>query len=336
MKIKDYLEDKLFFLIVNLLIFATVTVILYLGRIGSAIIFLIGCIWFIPLISYIVLDFFKSKKYYDEIDSALKNLDRKYLLPEVVEEPNFYHGKFLYEVLKETDKDMHEHVNSFKVKQKEYREYIETWVHEIKTPIASIDLILENSDSEAASGVKREIKKVEGYIDQVLYYARSTDVSKDYLIKEFSLIKSIRNVIKRNSRDFINKRIALELQNFDYVVYSDEKWVEFILSQIINNTIKYTPNNGKVSVFAEQNKNSIILKVKDSGVGIPEKDLGRVFEKGFTGENGRRFTKSTGIGLYLCKNLCDKLGLGIRIYSKENEGTEVSLVFPIGDALLAK
>lgn len=336
MRIKDYFEDKIFFLIVNLLIFATMAVILYLGRIGSAIIFLIGCIWFIPLISYIILDFIKSKKYYDEVSSILENLDKKYLLSEVLEEPNFYHGKFLYEVLRETDKDMHEHVNSFKVKQKEYREYIETWVHEIKTPIASIDLILENSDSEAASGVKREIKKVEGYIDQALYYARSTDVSKDYLIKEFSLIKSIRNVIKRNSRDFINKRIALELQNFEYVVYSDEKWVEFILSQIINNTIKYTPNNGKVSISAEQNKNSIILKIKDSGVGIPEKDLGRVFEKGFTGENGRKFTKSTGIGLYLCKNLCDKLGLGIKIDSKENEGTEVSVVFPIGDALLAK
>lgn len=336
MRIKDYFEDKIFFLIVNLLIFATMAVILYLGRIGSAIIFLIGCIWFIPLISYIILDFIKSKKYYDEVSSILENLDKKYLLSEVLEEPNFYHGKFLYEVLRETDKDMHEHVKGYRVKQKEYREYIETWVHEIKTPIASIDLILENSDSEAASGVKREIKKVEGYIDQALYYARSTDVSKDYLIKEFSLIKSIRNVIKRNSRDFINKRIALELQNFEYVVYSDEKWVEFILSQIINNTIKYTPNNGKVSISAEQNKNSIILKIKDSGVGIPEKDLGRVFEKGFTGENGRKFTKSTGIGLYLCKNLCDKLGLGIKIDSKENEGTEVSVVFPIGDALLAK
>lgn len=290
MRIKDYFEDKIFFLIVNLLIFATMAVILYLGRIGSAIIFLIGCIWFIPLISYIILDFIKSKKYYDEVSSILENLDKKYLLSEVLEEPNFYHGKFLYEVLRETDKDMHEHVKGYRVKQKEYREYIETWVHEIKTPIASIDLILENSNSDVASGVKIEIKKVEGYIDQALYYARSTDVSKDYLIKEFSLIKSIRNVIKRNSRDFINKRIALELQNFEYVVYSDEKWVEFILGQIINNTMKYTPNNGKVSISAEQSKNNIILKIKDSGVGIPEKDLGRVFEKGFTGENGRKFT----------------------------------------------
>ena len=253
---------------------------------------------------------------------TLDKLDRKYLLPEVIEEPNFYHGKFLYEVLKETDKDMHEHVKKYILEQKEYREYIETWVHEIKTPIASTRLILENNESESSENIKKEIKKIEEYIDQALYYARSTDVSKDYIVKEFSLGKSVRNVIKKNSRDFINKRIAIDLEDLDYKVYSDEKWVEFIINQVINNAIK------------NKSKNSITLKIKDSGVGIPNKDLGRVFEKGFTGENGRRFTKSTGMGLYLCKNLCDKLGLGLKITSKENEGTEVNIIFPIGDAII--
>ena len=119
------------------------------------------------------------------------------------------------------------------------------------------------------------------------------------------------------------------------VVQSDEKWVEFIINQVINNAIKYSVKNSRVKIFVNKSKNSITLKIKDGGVGIPNKDLGRVFEKGFTGENGRKFTKSTGMGLYLCKNLCDKLGLGLKITSKENEGTEVSIIFPIGDAIIA-
>lgn len=336
MKLKEYFEDKIFFIIVNFIIFATIAVLLFIGNIGSGIIFLIACFWFIPLFTYIILDFYKSKKFYDNITNALDNLDRKYLLPEVIEEPNFYHGKFLYEVLKETDKDMHEQVKKYKLEQKEYREYIETWVHEIKTPIASTRLILENNESKMSETIKKEIKKIEEYIDQALYYARSTDVSKDYIVREFSLGKSVRNVIKKNSRDFINKRIAIDLEDLDYNVYSDEKWVEFIINQIINNAIKYSSENSRVKVSANEFKNSIILKIKDSGVGIPDRDLGRVFEKGFTGENGRRFTKSTGMGLYLCKNLCEKLGLGIKINSEENEGTEVSIVFPVGNALMAK
>ncbi|MDZ4992430.1 sensor histidine kinase [Clostridium perfringens] len=336
MKLKEYFEDKIFFIIVNFIIFATIAVLLFIGNIGSGIIFLIACFWFIPLFTYIILDFYKSKKFYDNITNALDNLDRKYLLPEVIEEPNFYHGKFLYEVLKETDKDMHEQVKKYKLEQKEYREYIETWVHEIKTPIASTRLILENNESKMSETIKKEIKKIEEYIDQALYYARSTDVSKDYIVREFSLGKSVRNVIKKNSRDFINKRIAIDLEDLDYNVYSDEKWVEFIINQIINNAIKYSSQNSRVKISANKFKNSIILKVKDSGVGIPNRDLGRVFEKGFTGENGRKFTKSTGMGLYLCKNLCEKLGLGIKINSQENEGTEVSIVFPVGNALMAK
>lgn len=336
MKLKDYFEDKVFFLISNFIIFSAIAVLLFIGRVGSGITFLIGCFWFIPLFTYMFLDFFKSKKFYDEVTNALDKLDRKYLLPEVIEEPNFYHGKFLYEVLKETDRDMHEEVKKYKIEQKEYREYIETWVHEIKTPIASISLILENNESKSSENIKKEMKNIETYIDQALYYARSNDVSKDYIVKEFSLGKSVRNIVKKNSRDFINKRIAIELENLDYKVYSDEKWVEFILNQIINNAIKYTMKNSKVMISASKFKNSIILKIKDSGVGIPNKDIGRVFEKGFTGENGRRFTKSTGMGLYLCKNLCDKLGLGLKLTSEENEGTEVSIVFPVGNAKIAK
>ena len=226
---------------------------------------------------------------------------------------------------------MNERVKYFKDEQLEYREYIETWVHEIKTPIASTKLILENDDSKLSERVNYEIRKVENYIDQVLYYARSSDVSKDYIIKEFDLRAVVMKSIKSNSRDFINKKIKLELKEVSGKIFSDAKWIEFIINQVIVNAIKFSEaNKGVVEIYSEEYENNIVLTIKDNGVGISDKDIDRVFEKGFTGENGRRFGKSTGIGLYLCKKLCRKLGLGITITSKVNEGTKVNIVFPKG------
>ena len=154
-------------------------------------------------------------------------------------------------------------------------------------------------------------------------------MGKDYIIKKVELEPLVKKVIKRNQRDFISKRISLELKDLEQVFYSDSKWIEFILNQIIVNAIKYSKgNNDKIEIESQKQNNSIIISIKDYGVGINEKDIGRVFEKGFTGENGRKFGKSTGIGLYLCKKLCEKLGLGLYIDSKENYGTKVNIIFP--------
>lgn len=214
--------------------------------------------------------------------------------------------------------------------QLEYKEYIETWVHEIKTPIASTKLIIENNENPITDKINLEVKKVEGFIEQVLYYSRSNDVSKDYIIKAFKLRDAIMPAVKRNSRDFINKKIALNIENIDGIIFSDIKWVEFILNQIIVNAIKYSKvKGGIIKIYSVENKNNIVLNIEDNGVGIIDRDLNRVFEKGFTGENGRTFAKSTGIGLYLCKKLCGKLGLGINIESKDNVGTKVKIIFPI-------
>ena len=137
--------------------------------------------------------------------------------------------------------------------------------------------------------------------------------------------------VKSNSRDFINKNIKLDIRGIEGNIFSDEKWVEFIINQTIINAVNFSiPNEGKVSIYSKVNENNIILTIEDNGVGINEKDIDSVFEKGFTGENGRKFGKSTGIGLYLCKKLCDKLGIGISLNSKENIGTKVNIVFPQG------
>lgn len=331
MNIVEYIKERIPFLIINLVLFFIVAIFMYIANVPKSIIIIVFSIWFLPLVSYIVIELIKSRRYFDSINNVLENLDKKYLLPEVIDEANFIEGKILNNILKTVSKDMNERVKYFKDEQLEYREYIETWVHEIKTHIASTKLILENDDSKLSERVNYEIRKVENYIDQVLYYARSSDVSKDYIIKEFDLRAVVMKSIKSNSRDFINKKIKLELKEVSGKIFSDAKWIEFIINQVIVNAIKFSEaNKGVVEIYSEEYENNIVLTIKDNGVGISGKDIDRVFEKGFTGENGRRFGKSTGIGLYLCKKLCRKLGLGITITSKVNEGTKVNIVFPKG------
>ncbi len=335
MNIKDYLKDRTTFLLINFMLFTIVWVIMLLIEISANIIILIFCIWFLPIFSYIIAEYIKQKKFYVVVTNIMDNLDKKYLLVEIIKEPEFIEGKLVYNLLKVGNKDMHEHVKKYKDMESEYREYIETWVHEIKTPIASARLIIENNQNEVTRNINYEIRKVEEYIEQVLYYSRSNNVSKDYIISEVSLSTLVRNVVKRNSRDFISKKISIDMEAVEGTVYGDAKWLEFILNQVVGNSIKYTrEKEGKVRAYTVKNENNIVLTLEDNGIGIIDKDINRVFEKGFTGENGRKYGKSTGIGLYLCKKLSDQLGLGISLTSKIGEGTKVNIIFPLGKANL--
>lgn len=331
MSLIDYLKDRFLFLLINFILFIIIGAIMVLVNIGANIILLVFSIWFFPLFSFIIAEYVKSKRFYNEIISVMDNLDKKYLLSEIIEEPDFIEGKAVYDVLKEANKSMHEHVKKYRDMQSEYREYIETWVHEIKTPISSTRLIIENNEDKVTKSIDYEVRKIEDYIEQVLYYSRSNNVSKDYIIRELSLATVVRNTIKKNSRDFINKKISVDIEAAEGIVFSDGKWLEFILNQIIGNSIKYSrEKEGKVRVYTVQNENNIVLTIEDNGIGIVNKDVNRVFEKGFTGDNGRKLGKSTGIGLYLCKKLCDQLGLGLSLTSKLGEGTKVSIIFPLG------
>lgn len=330
MNIKEYFISKSPFIIINLIIYLLFLVLMGIAKMPYIIMFMIFLIWFSPLITYIIIDFITKKRFYDDISGIVDKLDKKYLLPEVIKSPNYYEGKIIYEVLSDCNRNMHEHVNFYKNLQKEYREYIETWVHEIKTPIASSKLIVENSESKEKNSLGDELRKIEEYINQALYYSRSTDVSNDYIVKEFELKEVIKECIRNNRRDFINKKISVDIEEVYGNVITDIKWVKFIVNQIIINSIKYSKDNGILKVYTTEGEDNIILTIKDNGIGILKNDVSRVFDKGFTGENGRKYGKSTGIGLYLCKKLCEKLGLGISLSSINGEETKVNIIFPIG------
>lgn len=329
MKIIDFFKDRGVFLAANLIIYLIVVAVLIAFNSNLIIVFVIGCLWFIPLFSYIILDYLRYRRYFNNIESILDELDKKYLLPEVIEKENFFVGEKINYIFRILSRDMHENIKYYRNMQEEYREYIETWVHEIKTPIASTKLIIENNNNEVTKKIYKEIDKIEGFVEQVLYYSRSDEVGKDFIIKEVNVYEIVKKVIKRNYRDFISKNIRLQLEEFEETVYCDTKWIEFILNQIIVNSIKYSKEKGNtIKITSKEFNNSVALTIEDNGVGIIDRDIARVFDKGFTGENGREFGKSTGMGLYLCKKLCGKLGLGLSLESKKGEGTKVSIIFP--------
>jgi len=330
MSIIEYFKDKILFLLINIMTFVIVASVMIVINISGVIVFLVFCTWFIPLIAYITIELIKHKRYFDSVELLLENLEKKYLLPEVMKQPKFLEGRIICDLLKKVSRDMHENVKYYRDMQEDYREYIEAWVHEIKTPIASTKLIIENNRDSVTDKINYQISKVETFVEQVLYYSRSNEVNKDYIIKSFDLNTAVMKVIKRNSRDFINKKIKLHIEDIEKIVYSDIKWVEFIINQIIVNSIKYAKDKDAfIKIYGNQGNNSITLTIEDNGVGIIDRDINKVFEKGFTGENGRIFGKATGMGLYLCKKLCKKLGLGINLQSKKDIGTTVTLIFPV-------
>ncbi|WP_252247457.1 sensor histidine kinase [Clostridium sp. ZBS4] len=331
MSILGYLKDRLLYLIINFILFISIVSVMLMLKIPLVIIFITFLMWFVPISIYFVLEIIKYKKFYDNLNGVMEKLDRKYLLSELIDEPNFIEGKILYNILKETNRDMNEEIKKYKNAQIDYREYIETWVHEIKTPIASSMLVIDNNLNETTNKIKYQIKRVEEFVEQVLYYSKIGEVSKDYIVKEFKIKTVINKVIKNNSRDFITKKISLEMNDLEQNIYSDEKWIYFILNQIIGNSLKYSKDNdSKIKIYSLKNNHNVTLVVEDNGVGINNQDIDKVFEKGFTGENGRIYGRSTGMGLYICKKLSEKLGISISINSLKGQGTKVNIIFPIG------
>ena len=327
MKFKSFIKDKI--LQICLIIFGIVTIEIFLLAypFGNFIKIYIPITIFGLYFISIIFEYLDKKRYYRNIYKFLNELEEKYLITEIINNPNFTEGKILKDVLEQTNKSMIENVNKYKYLQEDYKEYIEMWIHEIKTPIATTKLIIENNKNDVTKNIEEELNEVENYIEQALFYARSNTVEKDYYIKKSNLKDIVNECIKKNKTSLIHNRININTHELDKQVNTDSKWIVFILNQIIQNSIKY--KSSEIEIYAEQGKENIVLHIKDNGIGIKESEISRVFEKGFTGTNGRTLNKkSTGIGLYLCKKLCNKIGIGIELNSIQNEGTEIKIIFP--------
>lgn len=333
MKLVDYLKDKIILIIIYFIIFIFILFLLIAFNIQFLLTSYIMFLLFILGLILLLYDYFTKRSFYNRINKSLDNLDKKYLITEVIDNCNFLEGNMLLNYLYDINKNMIEDINKYKNNNVDFKEYIELWCHEIKTPVATTKMIIENNKNSVTNSINEEINKIENFIEQVLYYARSESVEKDYIVKDININKIVNNVIKKNKKLLISKKIKIKLENLDINVKSDSKWLEFIINQIINNSIKYSKENPVIKISAEKNKNNIVFNILDNGIGIKESEIDKVFDKSFTGSNGRNKYNSTGIGLYLCKKLCDRLDHKILIESKLNDYTKVSIIFPISSMI---
>ena len=330
MDFKLFLREKASTILLLLFGLITIEIFLMAYNVGMFIKIYIPLIIIGLYMISIIIEYFKRKKFYDNLLKILEELDEKYLITEIIKTPNFLEGQIFKNSLEQIDKSMLENVNKYKYMTEDYKEYIELWIHEIKIPIATSKMVIENNKNAITKSIDEELDKVENYIEQALFYAISNTVEKDYYIRKVVLKEIVNESIKKNKSSLIQEKISIDIHDLEIEVNTDNKWIVFILNQIIQNCIKYRKKeNSVIEIYANQGKENVILYIKDNGIGIKQGEITRVFEKGFTGTNGRLSNKkSTGIGLYLCKKLCNKLGIGIELNSVQNEGTEVKLVFP--------
>lgn len=329
MNFKLFLKEKAITILLLLFGIITIEIFLMAYNVGLFIKIYIPHIIMGLYVVSIAIEYFKKKKFYDNLSNMLEELEEEYLITEIINTPDFLEGKILKNTIETIDKSMLENVNKYKYMTEDYKEYIELWIHEIKIPIATSKMVIENNKNAITKSIDEELDKVENYIEQALFYARSNTVEKDYYIRKVVLKEIVNESIKKNKSTLIQEKISIDIHDLDIEVNTDNKWIVFILNQIIQNSIKYRrKENSAIEIYANQGKENVILYIKDNGIGIKQGEITRVFEKGFTGTNGRLSNKkSTGIGLYLCKKLCNKLGIGIELNSVQNEGTEVRLVF---------
>jgi signal transduction histidine kinase len=322
-KFTDFLRDKLIFIVLSLMVAGFSAISLYAIDANFYFALFVPSLFLAGGVIALLIDYFDKQRYYARLLDAMAHLDRKHLLLEIIDPPETPEGYIWYEVLGAATKSMNDALARSSHDARAYREYVELWVHEIKTPLAGLKLSLENSRHKA---LLAEVDKIEGLVEQALFYARSGSVSNDYSVRLLKLSEPVSLALKTDARYLIQHKISVEIADLDLKALADPKWLVFVLRQLIENSVKY---GSKQLVFsAHRQGRRVALEIRDNGVGIPPEDLDRVFDKGFTGANGRRLGKSTGLGLYLCKKLCDKLNIGLKLTSEVGSGTTVTMTFP--------
>lgn len=292
-----------------------------------------------------VATYLGRRSFYASLTEGVREIEHPSWVVEMLDRPGFVEGEIVYDALRAVSKAANDDIAAYRRQVIDYREYVETWVHETKTPLAAAHLMVENLTESAhsctpnevldkADAIEEELDRLERYIEQALFFARSETIDRDYLIRSHSLKDLVTAAIKANARIMIAGHVAPMRKGLDLDVFTDDKWMEFILGQLIQNSVKYARPKGAIIEFTGslldpgRAEERVELAVRDNGCGVPAADLPRVFDRGFTGQNGRTGKRSTGIGLYLVKRLCDKMGIGVRADSAEGTWFCVTLTFP--------
>ena len=279
----------------------------------------------------LAVGFSRNREFYQQLNLFCDSPDNARYLSSILDKPRTLEGSIAYRALAVQGKAASDELAVRSRNMKDYRDYIELWVHEAKTPIASAQLAL--SSLHGVDEVRGDLDRIESRVEQALYYARSATLSEDFSIEELNLAALSRKACRQRSRTLIGARVSLDFAIDEALeVFADAKWVDFIIGQVLENSAKY---GAKTIRFEGAVKDAgtkdgcIELLISDDGDGIPAADVPRVFDRGFTGSQGRAHHKATGMGLYLAAVACERMGLGLRVSSEEGAGTTIALTFPL-------
>lgn len=329
MKFKDYFLNKITEILGTFFVLFLMLEFLYIIGNTFSVVFMIGVVIAILIMTKYLMDWYRKKKYFEIITERVKDLKEPWLIAELLPVSYTIEDEIYQELLRKVGSSAIEEIHKIEDEQKEYEDYIEQWIHEVKTPITSIHLMLENRISEN-TWLKRdlnvELSRLENDVELALYYARSEQIYRDYLIQKLNFRKVLLKVVNKNRTVIMNSSVAIDLDCDEALyAYGDEKWLVFMLTQVLLNAIKYKAEaDAKVVMRAKRDNKRIVLNIIDNGKGIKKEELPRIFDKGFTGSNGRDNEKSTGMGLYLVHKLCEKLEIDIKADSVYGEFTEIS------------
>ena len=281
----------------------------------------------------LAVGFSRNREFYQQLDHFCNSPDNARYLSSILDEPRTLEGTLAYRALAVQGKAASDELAARSRDMKDYRDYIELWVHEAKTPIASAQLALSSLHGPGIDEVRGDLDRIESRVEQALYYARSATLSEDFSIEELNLAALARKACRQRSRTLIGSGISLDFAIDEALeVFADAKWVDFIIGQVLENSAKYGAKTVRFegAVKDAGTKDGCIeLLISDNGDGIPAADVPRVFDRGFTGSQGRAHHKATGMGLYLAAVACERMGLGLRVSSEEGAGTTIALTFPL-------
>ena len=323
--LKSYLKKNIKVYILFIVFIFIFFIMFYLYNLPLEALIYTGSFCFLAALIASFSDYANYKESYKKLNFLEQNiLNDLEALPKSLDIRIDYYHKIIEKLYEELEKLTQEN----RQKNTDMVDYYSMWVHQIKTPIAAMNFLLDNEEVDQKI-LQQELFKIERYVEMVLTYIRLDSISSDYVITKINLDEVVKDSVKKYATIFINKKIKLNYVSHETMVISDKKWLSFAFEQILGNSVKYTSAGGEITIETCENK----LIIEDNGIGIKEEDLPRIFEKGFTGFNGRYEKKSSGLGLYLCKKTLDKLGHHIEISSKVGEGTRIEITFPKEDTL---
>lgn len=327
---RDYLRDNLIGILISIGTWLLVAAVLLCYHAGMELVLFLSVVYGLGMAVRLLWDYLRKRTFYQELADGIEQLDKKYLISEILQEPEFAEGQLFHEILYESGRAMNEHIDGYRREAADFREYIELWVHEIKLPVASL-LLMSHNDGENGRKYTEQLHRIDSYIENVLYYSRSESTAQDYIIKPVQLGDCFKHAAVRNRAELLALGASIHTEGLDKVVMTDGKWLEFMLGQLISNSIKYHADDRplELQICAEETADSVTLHVRDNGKGIPSADLPYIFDKSYTGENGRTGVRSTGMGLYIVKNLCGRLGHKVTAASVQGEYTDISITFGI-------